>query len=153
MDFVFPPSSLISCVVLSTIKLNLINPLIFLYALTLFLVLYTPKKLLLYASTYMKIHCKNINTSHLIELSGAQSQPTTRCCCSDTTHHLCRIPPSLHRAISMCGGNNSRKINRFSSFFSRLVVMLLPIFGLVKCSSKKAQNLPKILNLNIIFKF
>lgn len=59
-----------------------------------------PKKPLLYANTYMKIHCKNINTSHLIDLSGAQSQATTRCCL-DPTHHLCRIPPSLHRAISM----------------------------------------------------
>lgn len=133
MDFVVLPSSLSfsSCVVLSNIKLNLINPLIFLCALS----PYTPKKLLLYANTYMKIHCKNINTSHLIDLSGAQSQPTTRCCCLDPTHHLCRIPPSLHRAISMCGGNNSRKINRFHPLplsLSRLVVMLLPIFGVEK---------------------
>ena len=58
------------------------------------------KALTLCKHIYTKIHCKNINTSHLIDLSGAQSESTTRCCL-DPTHHLCRIPPSLHRAISM----------------------------------------------------
>lgn len=79
--------------------------------------------------TYMKIHRKNINTSHSINFSGAQSQPATH-------HCILLFPTSPHyfflrysaTYIVYCRYVQQQKINRsFCFFFFSLAVMLLSL--------------------------